>query len=57
MKIFDSFDPLKALALSAATFATIFSFLNSPNIDLFFSAYFAGMASGVAFSLFLDDLE
>ena len=57
MNFLKSCDPVKALALSAAAFATIFSFFDSPNIDLFLSVYFAGMASGVAFSLFLDDSE
>lgn len=48
---------VKNLAACLATFATAFTFATSPDTALFFSNYFAGVATGVALMMFTDDEE
>ncbi len=48
---------VKFLAMSFATFATCYSALTAPDINLFYSIYFAGLATGVALTMLLDDEE
>lgn len=46
---------IKFLAGAVAAFAAVFSICTSPDINLFYSQYFAGMAGGVALMIQLDD--
>lgn len=54
-KIYDLFDNHKFVAASAATFATVFSAITSPDLWLFGSHYFAGAASAVALIFCIED--
>lgn len=51
MKIFH----YKVTAGAVATLGALFALLNSPDVNLFYSQYFAGLAGGVAVTMWLDD--
>ena len=53
-RLIDFTGSIKVLAGAAAAFATGYSALDTPNINLFYSNYFAGLATGVALWLCLD---
>ena len=53
-RLIDFTGSIKALACTASAFATGYSMLVTPDINLFYSNYFAGLATGVALWLCLD---
>lgn len=45
----------KVTAGAVATIGALFAILNSPDVNLFYSQYFAGLAGGVALMIQLDE--
>ena len=56
-KLADLIDSLKVLALIMTVFITCYSLLAARDVNIFYSNYFAGMATGVALLMWLDDID
>lgn len=56
-KLTDFIDSLKMLALLMATFATVFALTDARDVNVFYSNYFAGMATGVALLMWAEDID